>query len=77
LDPPPEVDLAGGFFAFGANLTATEKSINRGVAEILRELAEGIRKIRYGSIVFVVHDGHPVEVSKTVRIRTNRPSQKE
>jgi hypothetical protein len=115
LDPPPEVDLAGGFFAFGRESNGNgkeykqrsrrfwsdeknrktnsmsfypglngksstrdlETAFTSSEAEIPRELAEGIRKIRYGSTVFVVHDGHPVEVSKTVRIRTNRPSQKE
>lgn len=35
-------------------------------AEILRAL----KTMRYGSIVLTVHDGHMVELSKTVRLRT-------
>jgi hypothetical protein len=54
-----------------------EKALSSNESEILRELAEGIREIRYGSIVLVVHDGRLVEVTKTVRIRASRGSQKE
>lgn len=46
-------------------------------SQILRELAESIKTIRYGSINIVVHDGRLVEVTKTVRIRTSRIGQKE
>jgi hypothetical protein len=54
-----------------------EKALVSNESQILRELAEGIRAIRYGSIVLVVHDGRLVEVTKTVRIRTSRTNQKE
>jgi hypothetical protein len=54
-----------------------EKALSSNESQILRELAEGIRAIRYGSIVLVVHEGRLVEVTKTVRIRTSRTSQKE
>lgn len=46
-------------------------------SQILRELAESIKTIRYGSINLVVHDGRLVEVTKTVRIRTSRIGPKE
>jgi hypothetical protein len=54
-----------------------EKALTSNESQILRELAEGIRSIRYGSIVLVVHEGRLVEVTKTVRLRTSRTSQKE
>ena len=54
-----------------------EKALTSNESQILRELAAGIRAIRYGSIVLVVHDGRLVEVTKTVRLRTSRASQKE
>jgi hypothetical protein len=54
-----------------------EKGLSSKESQILRELAEGIRAIRYGSIVLVVHDGRLVEVTKTVRLRTSRTSQNE
>jgi hypothetical protein len=54
-----------------------EKALTSNESQILRELAEGIRAIRYGSIVLVVHDGRLVEVTKTVRLRTSRTSQRE
>jgi hypothetical protein len=40
-----------------------EKALSSNESQILRELAEGIRAIRYGSIVLVVHDGRLVEVA--------------
>jgi hypothetical protein len=54
-----------------------EKALSSNESEILRELAEGIRAIRYGSIVLVVHDGRLVEVTKTVRLRTSRIGRSE
>jgi hypothetical protein len=37
---------------------------------ILAEVAKALKTIRYGSIVLTVHDGHLVELSKTIRLRT-------
>ena len=54
-----------------------EKALSSNESQILRELADGIRAMRYGSIVFVVHDGRLVEVTKTVRLRTGRAGQKD
>ena len=54
-----------------------EKALVSNDGQMLHEIAEGIRSIRYGSILLVVHDGRLVEVTKTVRIRTGRTSQKE
>ena len=42
--------------------------------ELLREVMQGLRAIRYGSIVLTVHEGRIVEIEKTVRIRKNRAS---
>lgn len=44
-------------------------------AELLREVVHSLRTIRYGSIVLTVHDGHLVEINKTVRIRRPRTNQ--
>jgi hypothetical protein len=54
-----------------------EKALSSKESQILRELAETIRAIRYGSILLVVHEGRLVEITKTVRLRTSRASQKE
>jgi hypothetical protein len=39
---------------------------------LLREAIQSLREIRYGSVVLIMHDGHLVEVTKTVRIRSGR-----
>jgi hypothetical protein len=41
--------------------------------ELLHDLLQGLRSIRFGSIVLTVHEGHVVEIEKTVKIRKNRP----
>jgi hypothetical protein len=61
----------------GKTTEELEKAFSSNEGQILRELAEGIRTIRYGSIVLVVHDGRLVEVTKTVRLRTSRTGQKD
>jgi len=38
--------------------------------KLLREAIRSLKSVPYGSIVLVMHDGHLVEVTKTVRIRT-------
>ena len=45
--------------------------------ELLRELIQDLRTIRYGSILLVMHDGRLVEISKTVRTRKSSPSEVE
>src|ERR1700730_11620105 len=62
--------LSGAGGAVEAPLKSSEK-------ELLRELVQALRTIRYGSIVLVIHEGHVVEVNKTVKIRTSRSSKKE
>ena len=37
--------------------------------ELLREVTQALRSIRYGSVVIAVHDGRIVEVNKTERVR--------
>jgi hypothetical protein len=61
----------------GKTTEELEKVLVSNEGQALREITEGIRSIRYGSILLVVHDGRLVEVTKTVRIRTGRTSQKE
>jgi hypothetical protein len=51
--------------------------LQSGERELLRELVQSIRTIRYGSIVLVMHEGRLVEVTKTVRIRRSRMPQNE
>ena len=54
-----------------------EVALTPGEKELLRELIQSLRTIRYGSIVLVIHDGRLVEVNKTVRIRRGRAAQNE
>jgi hypothetical protein len=54
-----------------------EAPLQPGEKELLRELVQSLRTIRYGSIVLVMHEGRLVEVSKTVRIRRSRMAQNE
>jgi hypothetical protein len=61
---------AGPGEALGVPLQSSER-------ELVRELVQALRTIRYGSIVLVIHEGRVVEVNKTVRIRTGRTSKKE
>ena len=37
---------------------------------VFSEIARALKTMRYGSILLTVHDGHLVELSKTVRLRT-------
>ena len=37
---------------------------------VFSEIARALKTMRYGSIALTVHDGHLVELSKTVRLRT-------
>jgi hypothetical protein len=37
--------------------------------ELLEEIVQALRAIRYGSVTVTVHDGRIVEVQKTERIR--------
>ena len=41
--------------------------------QVISQLLEALRSLRYGSVVLTVHDGQVVEIEKTERIRTNRP----
>jgi len=43
--------------------------------ELLHELIQGLRGVRYGSFVLTVHEGRLVEIEQTVKIRRNRSSQ--
>jgi hypothetical protein len=43
--------------------------------ELLSELLQALRTIRYGSVVLTVHDGRIVEIQKTERIRRNAKSE--
>lgn len=38
-------------------------------SQLLREVLEAIRDIRYGSVVLVIHDHRLVEIQKTKKVR--------
>ncbi len=42
--------------------------------ELVRQLIQDLRSIRFGSIVLVMHEGRLVEVSKTIRMRKSPQS---
>lgn len=45
-----------------AGLSASE-------SQLLRELVEAIREIRYGSVLLVIHENRLVEIQKTKKVR--------
>jgi hypothetical protein len=45
--------------------------------ELVRQLIQDLRSIRFGSIVLVMHEGRLVEVSKTIRVRKSPQSASE
>jgi hypothetical protein len=58
-------------------LTASDLELSKLSIEerqVFSEIARALKTMRYGSIVLTVHDGHLVELSKTVRLRT-RPAK--
>jgi hypothetical protein len=57
--------------ANGAAAQLFQVSSSTGEGELLRELTEALRTIRYGSIILTLHDGRVVEIQKTERIRRN------
>lgn len=54
-----------------------EASLRPEEKELVREIVQDLRTIRYGSIVLVMHDGRLVEISKTVRTRKTFTSEVE
>jgi hypothetical protein len=55
------------------DLTASDLELGKLSTEehsVFWEIARALRTMRYGSIVLTIHDGHLVELSKTVRLRT-------
>jgi hypothetical protein len=55
------------------DLTASNLELEKLSVEerlVFSEIARALKTMRYGSIVLTVHDGHLVELSKTVRLRT-------
>src|SRR5580704_15062760 len=49
-----------------------EKLLRPEEKDLLRQLIQDLRSIRYGSIVLVLHEGRLVEVSKTIRVRKSQ-----
>lgn len=45
--------------------------------ELVREIVQDLRTIRYGSILLVMHDGRLVEITRTVRTRKTLTSEVE
>jgi len=52
------------------NNLVSEIGLSPDEEKLLREAIRSLKSVPYGSIVLVMHDGHLVEVTKTVRIRT-------
>ncbi len=45
--------------------------------ELIREVVEAVRTIRFGSIVLTIHNGQVVEVTKNIRFRPGKRSENE
>jgi hypothetical protein len=43
--------------------------LSRDERELINELLEGLRTIRYGSIALTIHEGKLIEIQKTEKIR--------
>jgi hypothetical protein len=41
---------------------------------VMKQIAELIRQLRYGTIEIVVHDGHVVQIQRRERFRFSNPS---
>ena len=57
--------LSGGIYQEEIVLLDSEKAL-------LHELVQALRTIQFGSILLTVHEGHLVEINKSVRIRKSR-----
>jgi len=68
-------DINEFFSALDGSAEAAEPALGPNEKELLREMVDSLRTIRYGSILLVIHEGRLVEVNKTVRIRRTRTSQ--
>ena len=74
-DNGPRADDSSAFDNLGA--AGSKFALVEGERELLREIVESLRTIRFGSIVLTVHEGQLVEINKSIRIRrkeTNRKS---
>ena len=49
---------------------ALEDALSEDERELLRQLLDALRTIRYGSLLVTVHDGQIVEIQKTEKIRS-------
>jgi hypothetical protein len=59
-----------------AGIAELHAAVGRFGRDAVRELINGLRTIRYGSILLTLHEGQLVEISKTVRVRPLPSSQK-
>jgi hypothetical protein len=50
--------------------TTFEEALTQDERELLWQLIEALRSLRYGSLLLTVHDGQLVEIQKTEKIRT-------
>ena len=50
-----------------------EHALSESERELLRQIVEALRTLRYGSLLLTVHDGQLVEIQKTEKIR-RRPA---
>ena len=54
---------------------ASLESLSREEHELLQELVNALRTIRFGSVALTVHEGRLVEIHKTEKIRRKAPAQ--
>ncbi len=50
-------------------VNSVENGLSTSELELLRELVQALRSIRFGSVVLTVHNGRLVEIHKTEKIR--------
>jgi hypothetical protein len=50
--------------------TTFEEALTQDEGELLWQLIEALRSLRYGSLLLTVHDGQLVEIQRTEKIRT-------
>jgi hypothetical protein len=68
VDESPELDHLG--------VGGSKFALADGERELLREIVESLRTIRFGSIVLTVHEGQLVEINKSTRIRRKENNRK-
>lgn len=74
---PKQSEWSADTSARNAGTAGELESLPEGEKELIRELIQALRTIRYGSIVLTVHDGQVVGINKSIRIRKRHGTKKE